>query len=269
MIRTSVEGAVVDLDGTVYRGDALIDGADDGVAALRECGTSVLFVTNKAIDRRERYREKLVDLGVPCTLEDLLTSATITADFLAREHPHRPVFVVGEEPLCEELRAVDLAVTGEPEEAGVVVASMDREFDYATLSDALVALDDDVPFLATNPDRTCPVADGEIPDAAGMIGAIEGVTARELDRVLGKPSETTIEAAMGRVADATGRDRADPADCVMVGDRLETDVAMGERAGMTTVLVLSGVTDRADLDDASVQPDHVIESLGEIEEVLP
>jgi len=270
-IRTDVEGAVVDLDGTVYRGDALIDGADEGVAALRDRGASVLFVTNKAIDRRERYREKLVDLGVPCTLEDLLTSATITADFLAREHPDRPVFVVGEEPLREELRAVDLSVTGDPELAEVVVASMDREFDYATLSDALAGLDDDddALFVATNPDRTCPVADGEIPDAAGMIGAIEGVTGRELDRVLGKPSATTIEAAMGRVADATGRDHADPADCVMVGDRLETDIAMGERAGMTTVLVLSGVTDRADLDDAPVEPDHVIESLGEIEEVLP
>ncbi|WP_115863390.1 HAD-IIA family hydrolase [Halorussus litoreus] len=268
-IQTSVEGAVVDLDGTFYRGDALIDGADDGVAALRDRGASVLFVTNKAIDRRARYREKLVDLGVPCTLEDLLTSATITADFLAREHPDRAVFVVGEEPLREELRAEDLAVTSDPEEAGVVVASMDREFDYATLSDALAALDDDTPFVATNPDRTCPVADGEIPDAAGMIGAIEGVTGRELDRVLGKPSATTIEAAMGRVSDATGHDRADPANCVMVGDRLETDIAMGDRAGMTTVLVLSGVTDRGDLDDASVEPDHVIESLAEIEEVLP
>ena len=265
----TVEGAVVDLDGTVYRGDSLVEGAAEGVAALRDREASVLFLTNKPIDRRARYRDKLVDLGIPCEEDDLITSATVTADYLARHHPERPVFVVGEEPLREELREGGLAVTDDPDAAGVVVASMDRNFDYDTLSGALAALDDDTPFLATNPDRTCPVADGEIPDAAGMIGAIEGVTDRELDRVLGKPAETTIEAAMGRIAAVTGRDDVDPADCVMVGDRVETDIAMGERAGMTTVLVLSGVTDRADLDDADVEPDYVVESLADVDEVLP
>lgn len=254
-------GALVDLDGTVYRGDGLLAGADEGIAALRAHGP-VVFVTNKPIERRDQYRRKLDRLGVPCDRDDVITSATITADFLADRHPDRSVFVVGEDPLREELREADLGVTDDPETAGVVVASMDRQFDYDTLSDALAALDDGTPFYATNPDRTCPVADGEIPDAAGMIGAIEGVTGRDLDRVLGKPSETTVEAATGRLG-------ADPADCLLVGDRLETDVAMGNRAGMTTALVLTGVTDRADLESASVRPDHVVESLAEIGEILP
>jgi arabinose operon protein AraL len=257
----SFAGAILDLDGTVYRSDALIAGADSAVSTLRDRGTSVLFVTNKPIERRVQYREKLDRLGVPCETGDVITSATVTADFLARHHPESISYVVGEEPLREELRAVDLAVTDDPDRATVLVASMDRSFDYATLSDALAVLDDETPFVATNPDRTCPVADGEIPDAAGMVGAIEGVTGRELDRVMGKPSDTILETAVGRLD-------ADPEDCLLVGDRLGTDIRMGNRVGMTTALVLSGVTDSDDLETAPIQPDHVVESLADIEEVL-
>ncbi|WP_137283546.1 HAD-IIA family hydrolase [Halorussus salinisoli] len=258
----TVRGAILDLDGTVYRGDALLPGADDGIATLRERGVSVLFVSNKAIERRERYAETLGRLGVPCEPADVVTSATVTADFLARNHPERVCYVVGEEPLRDQLRDVGLAVTDNPDETTAIVASMDREFDYAALSDALDAMDDETVFVATNPDRTCPVADGEIPDAAGMVGAIEGVTGRELDRVMGKPSETMLNTAMDKLD-------LDPAECLLVGDRLETDVEMGNRAGMTTVLVLTGVTDRTDLDGASTRPDYVIDSLGAIGEILP
>lgn len=258
----TLNGAILDLDGTVYRGDALLSGADDAVSTLRERGVSVLFVSNKPIDRRERYAGKLDRLGVPCEPTDVITSATVTADFLARNYPESVCYVVGEEPLREQLRDAGIAVTDDPDETTAIVASMDREFDYATLSDALDAMDDETLFVATNPDRTCPVADGEIPDAAGMVGAIGAVTGRELDRVMGKPSGTMLNTAVTKLG-------LDPAECLLVGDRLETDIEMGNRVGMTTVLVLTGVTDRADLDEASTQPDYVIDSLGAIEEILP
>jgi arabinose operon protein AraL len=138
---------------------------------------------------------------------------------------------------------------------------MDREFDYETLSKALYALDDDTTFLATNPDRTCPTADGEIPDCRAMTGAIEGATGREVDRVLGKPAETAMNAAMKRLDTR-------PERCLMIGDRLETDVRMGNRSGMTTVLVLSGATDRETVADSGIRPDHVIESIANIDVVL-
>jgi arabinose operon protein AraL len=257
----TINGAFLDLDGTVYRGDGLLPGADDAISTLRERGVSVLFVSNKAIERREQYAEKLDRLGVPCESADVITSATVTADFLARNHSERVCYVVGEESLREQLRDAGLAVTDAPDETTALVASMDRGFDYATLSDALEAMDDETLFVATNPDRTCPVAGGEVPDAAGMIGAIEGVTGRELDRVMGKPSETMLNTAVTKLD-------LDPSECLLVGDRLETDIEMGNRVGMTTVLVLTGVTDRGDLDGASTRPDHVIDSLGAIEEVL-
>lgn len=254
-------GAIIDLDGTVYRGDDLLPGADDGVASLRNEGTDVLFVSNKPIERRRRYCEKLNRLGVPCESVDVITSATVTADFLSRHRPDSASYVVGEEPLCDELRAADLAVTDDPADASVVVASMDREFDYPTLSDALTALDDETLFVATNPDRTCPVTGGEIPDAAGMIGAIEGVTGHELDRLMGKPSETILDAATARLG-------VNASECLVIGDRLETDIEMGNRAGMTTVLVLTGVTDRAAVEESPVRPDYVIDSLGDVGEVV-
>jgi arabinose operon protein AraL len=256
-----MKGAIVDLDGTVYRGEELLPGADRGVELLREGDAGVLFVTNKPIERRDSYCEKLNRLDIPCGSGDVITSATVTADYLAAEYPESVSYVVGEEPLREELRDAGLAVTEDPADASVVVASMDREFDYAALSDAMAAIDEETLFIATNPDRTCPVADGEIPDAAGMIGAIEGVTGQDLDGLMGKPSETIMRTAMGRLG-------VDPGQCFMIGDRLETDMEMGNRAGMTTVLVLTGVTTREDVAESSVSPDYVIDSLGDIGEVM-
>lgn len=254
------EAAILDLDGTVYRGDALIPGADESVERLRERGLEVLFVTNKAIERRDDYAEKLSKLGVPATREDVMNSGWVTAEYVAERHPGQEAYVVGEEPLIEEFQRANVPITRE-EPGELLVASMDREFTYEKLDLAMRTLEGDAPFVATNPDRTCPTEDGAIPDAAGMIGAVEGVTGRTVDAVLGKPSSTMVETALGRLS-------VDPESCLMVGDRLETDIRMGNEAGMTTVLVLSGVTDRATLQERDVSPDHVVESIADVESAL-
>lgn len=254
-------GAIIDLDGTVYLGPDPIPGAASGVRALREAGVDVLFVSNKAIGRPAAYREKLRSFGVPCGDGDVVTSASVTAEYLRRHHPDRRAFVVGEEPLRAELRDATVSVTSDPATAEVVVASLDRSLDYETLEDLLAALDGETPYVATNPDRTCPVADGVIPDAGATIGAIEGLTGRRPDVLMGKPSETITTVAARRLGH-------DPEHCLLVGDRLDTDVAMGARAGMHTALVLSGVTAREDLAGGDVRPDHVIESLADVGTVL-
>lgn len=255
------DGAIVDLDGTVYLGDRLIPGADRAVESLRGNGIAVLFVTNKAVERRAAYREKLGELGVPTSEGEIMTSGGMTAAYLARHHADDPVLVVGEDPLRQELSERGLRLADDPDEATVLLASMDRGFDYERLTAALHAMDGDTTFLATNPDRTCPTANGEIPDCGAMVGAIEGATGRELDRVIGKPSVTAIDAAVAALDVEADR-------CLVIGDRLETDVRMGNRAGMTTVLVLSGVTDRETVDRSSIQPDHVVDSLADVEVVV-
>lgn len=261
MARALVDGALVDLDGTMYLGDRLIPDADEAVATLRDSGIEVLFLSNKPIARPSDYSRKLSGLGVPATPDDVINSSSITATYLANHHSADPVFVVGEAPLRDKLREQGLTLTDDPDESRVLLASMDRDFDYDTLTTALHAMDAETTFLATNPDRTCPTDNGEIPDCGGMVGAIEGVTGREPERVLGKPSQTAVDAALETLGVEADR-------CLMVGDRLETDILMGERAGMTTVLVLSGVTDRETLDSSSVQPDYVIDSIADIETVL-
>ena len=259
-MRTPYEAAILDLDGTVYLGDHLIDGVDGSIATLRDVVGTVLFLTNKAIARRQDYSEKLRGLGVDATVDDVINSGWVTAQYVRETYPDREAFVVGEVPLLDEFHEAGVETTTE-RPGDLVVASMDREFDYEALDIALRTLDGDAPFLATNPDRTCPTQDGSIPDAAGMIGAIEGVTGETVDAVLGKPSPRMIETALDRVG-------VDPERCLMVGDRIETDIRMGERAGMTTVLVLSGVTDRETIDAVDVEPDFVLDSLADVDEVL-
>jgi arabinose operon protein AraL len=254
------EAAFVDLDGTVYRGDRLISGADRGIRTLRTAGIEVLFLSNKAIERRGDYVEKLAALGVEATRDRVINSGWVTARYVADRYPDREAFVIGEDPLLEEFDEAGVDATRDSP-GDLLVASMDREFTYEKLTLALMTLENDTPFLATNPDRTCPTEDGAVPDAAGMIAAVEGVTDREVDTVVGKPSETMVETALEAVG-------AEAAECLVVGDRLETDIRMGERAGMTTVLVLSGVTDRVALDEAEVQPDYVVETLGDVADVL-
>jgi len=257
----AVDGVLFDLDGTVYVGDDLVPGAADAVRELRAAGVSVGFLSNKAFERRGAFAAKLTDLGVPADESQVVNSAAIAASYLADEHPGEDVFVVGEPPLSAELAARGVATTDDPAGADVLLASMDREFDYETLSAAFEAVDAETPFLATNPDRTCPVAGGEIPDCASMVGAIEGASGEQLDRVLGKPAETAVAAASDLLGVPLER-------AAMVGDRVETDVAMGNRAGMTTVLVRSGVTDDAALAASDVDPDHVVDSVADIGDAL-
>ena len=260
MSGSAYEAAVLDLDGTVYLGDGLIPGVDDAIRELRETVGPVRFLTNKAIARRRDYTEKLRGLGIETELSHVVNSGWVTARYVSERYPDSTAFVVGESPLVDELRDAGVEITTEAP-GDLVVASMDRKFDYDDLELALRTLDSGAPFLATNPDRTCPTESGAIPDAAGMIGAIEGVTGRAVDEVLGKPSPRMIETTLAAVG-------VDPTDCLMIGDRIETDILMGDRAGMTTVLVLSGVTDRETVSAADTEPDYVLDSLASIGEVL-
>jgi arabinose operon protein AraL len=250
-------GYIFDLDGTLYLGESIIPGAAQMVGELRERGSGVVFVSNKPLERREAYAEKLTRLGIPTSSEDVINSSLVLARYLAREMTGAKVFVLGERPLLDELAFAGIDLCEAPEEINVVVASFDRTFDYRKLNIGFQALRRGARFFATNADATCPVQGGEIPDAGAVIGALEGCSGRAVDLVAGKPSSQTVEMALERLA-------LPAADCLMVGDRLETDIAMGKCAGMATALVLTGVTRREDLGDAPAQPDYVLESAAEV-----
>jgi HAD superfamily hydrolase (TIGR01450 family) len=168
-------GWLFDLDGTVYRGEALIPGADAAIAALRAAGRKVAFLSNKPLQTRADYARKLTRLGIPTRDDDVINSSLVLARHLARLDARAPVFVIGEPPLIAELRAHGFEVRGDHRVRWVVIA-FDRTFDYAKLNTALQAVRQGARLIATNPDRTCPTEDGEIPDCAGMTAAVEAVT---------------------------------------------------------------------------------------------
>jgi len=113
-------------------------------------------------------------------------------------------------------------------------------------------------FIATNPDRTCPVEGGELPDCAGVIAALEAVTLKKVEVIVGKPSPITVQVALEVMG-------LGPADCILIGDRLETDICMGVESGMKTALVMTGVTDAKTLEASPVRPDYVFQSIADLE----
>jgi arabinose operon protein AraL len=256
MIAFPQRGWLFDLDGTVYLGEELVPGADAVVRALREDGRRVAFLSNKPLQTREDYARKLTGLGIPAHPDDVINSSLVLARHLAALDRGAPVFVIGEPPLIAELAACGFEVRPDHRVRWVVIA-FDRTFDYAKLHVALQAVRGGARLIATNPDRTCPTAEGEIPDCAGMIAAVEAVTGEAVEIVVGKPSPIILEVALRRLGVAA-------ADCVIVGDRLETDIVMGKRHGLTTVLVLSGITRAGDPRIAAIGPDAVLPSVREL-----
>jgi len=255
-VRLPHRGWLFDLDGTVYRGEALIPGADTTIAALRAAGRRVAFLSNKPLQTRAEYAAKLTRLGVPAGAADVVNSSLVLARHLRRLDPGAPVFVIGEPPLQAELAAHGFEVRRDARVRWVVIA-FDRTFDYAKLDTALQAVRRGARLIATNPDRTCPTEDGEIPDCAGMTAAVEAVTGRSVEVVVGKPSPIILEVALEGLGVAAG-------ECAIVGDRIETDMVMGKRLGLATVLVLTGVTAAGDPRIAEVGPDLVLPSIREL-----
>lgn len=257
---TDVRSVVLDVDGTLVRGEESIPGASETVARLRERGLDVLLFSNNPTRTPTEVADWLADLGFTVAPEEVLTSGALTADFVAGEYPGSATFLVGEPGLRAMLDARGIPLVADPDAAEVVVASIDREFTYEKLRAALWALDG-AAFLATDPDPTIPAADRPVPGSGAIVAAVAEAAGRDPDAMLGKPAETAAEAVESRVA---GRG----AEILVVGDRLDTDVAMGERAGMTTALALSGITTRADAERSDVTPDFVVDSVADVETLL-
>ncbi|GAB4305843.1 MAG: HAD-IIA family hydrolase [Candidatus Bipolaricaulota bacterium] len=252
-----IEGYILDLDGTVYVGERLVPGADRAIAELRARGRKVLFLSNKPLHSRRDYAQKLSRLGIPADEGDVINSSFVLARHLGQHAPGARVFAIGEPPLLAELTRAGLRLTEDPSEIQYVIAAFDRTFDYRKLAIAFQALRRGARFLATNPDRTCPVEEGEIPDAAAVIAALEATTGRPVEDVFGKPSRHIVDLALATLG-------LPPERCAVVGDRVETDIRMAKDRGLVAVLTLTGVTRRGDLARASVQPDHVIDGIGDL-----
>jgi NagD protein len=245
---------IFDQDGTIYLGDDVLPGAAETVAALRKAGRRTIFLSNNPTKTREQYAAKLTHMGIPTPVEDIVNSSFVMAQWLQREASDARLFVVGEEPLKQDLRAAGFELSETAGEIDIVVASFDRTFDYRKLQIAFDAIRAGARLVATNPDRFCPVPGGGQPDCAAMIAAIEACTGARCDPIVGKPSPIMVATIMDML-------QLPPAQCIMVGDRLETDIRMGIDAGMATCLVLTGDATRATLAASGLEPTLVLERI--------
>jgi NagD protein len=247
-------GYIFDLDGTVYLGETVLPGVAELIAAIRASGRRLAFLSNNPTRTRRDYAEKLARLGLGGDPAEIVNSSHVMVEWLREHAPQAVLFVVGEAALIGELRAAGFALSEDPQQIDYVIASFDRSFNYHKLQVSFDAVRAGARLIATNADRFCPVPGGGQPDAAAVIAAIEACTDSHCELVVGKPSAImarTISTLIGLA----------PHDCLMIGDRLETDIAMGAAAGMSTAFVLTGASRREDLSSAPYQPDFVLESL--------
>jgi NagD protein len=248
---------IFDLDGTVYLGDALLPHARRAITTIRHAGKRTVFLSNNPTHTRLEYAEKLTRLGLPTPPEDIINSSVVMVDFLRRTLPNAKLFVCGEQPLIDDLRAGGFSLSDRPGKIDAVIASFDRTFVYAKLQIAFDAIRLGARFFATNGDRYCPVPGGGQPDAAAIIAAIEACTNTKCEAIVGKPSIHMTNAILNLL-------QLPPERCIMIGDRLETDVQMGLNAGMATVLSLTGATSLQEAQASSIKPHFILNDLGDL-----
>ncbi|HET8814938.1 MAG TPA: HAD-IIA family hydrolase [Solirubrobacterales bacterium] len=248
------DGFLVDLDGVVWIGPEPVPGAVEGLRGLLEAGKRLVFVTNNPGRHPEAYAQRLREMGVEVGPERVVTAGVVAARLAAEAVPGGGAFVIGAPALKELVAAAGLGVlAGEAGRgADVVVVSGHRGFDYGELLTAKRALDRGAALIATSRDATMPMPGGEVPGTGAVLAAVEAASGRTAE-IAGKPERHLFEMAL----EAIGGDGR----VAMVGDRISSDIEGGRRAGLETVLVLSGTTPRGDAEAADPGPNHVLEGL--------
>jgi len=253
---------LLDMDGTIYLGDKLIDGALDFLKTLKAQNKRYIFLTNNSSKNRYAYVNKLFRLGIEVKADDVFTSGEGTTIYLKGLHQGAKVFLLGTGQLEEEFeKAGFVLVRDRNERPDFVVLGFDTTLTYEKLWIACDWIREGVPYYATHPDFNCPLEDGKVmPDTGSMIELIYAST-NIRPYVIGKPNKEIIEAICSKY-------RLDKESLAIVGDRLYTDIKTGENAGITSILVLSGETTSKDYEKSSIAASFVYPSVREINECV-
>ncbi len=264
---------VLDMDGTFYLGDDILEGSLSFLEAVKAAGKRYIFFTNNSSVSSELYIDKLKRMNCHISRDMIMTSGDVMIRFLKANYSDSSVYLLGTPALEESFReaGINLFVSERDEKAAmshaicesipdIVVVAFDKTLNYEKLSNACVYIMKGAQFLATHLDINCPVKDGFIPDCGAMCAAIE-LSTKVSPKFVGKPFKETVD----MVVDATG---VDASRISFVGDRIYTDVATGVNNGAMGVLVLTGETKLEEVPDSDVQPDVIFDSIGEMGEIL-
>ena len=265
--------AIFDLDGVIFRGNTLIPNADKIIKELKVNSIKVVYNSNNSTATRQKYVEKLGDFNIQSEISDFYTSASLTSMEITKLKRNANIFVIGETGLKEELRASGHRVLDETldfNNIDYVIVGLDRDFNYNKLAFAQrCIIEGGAKFYATNSDSTLPVVDGFKPGAGVMVKSLEICTGIEPVRIFGKPEPLGIQMILNDT-------NISVENACIFGDRLNTDILAGNRARITTIAVLTGVTTLEMIDNLKVQsqisvifdnnliPDIVIDNLSEI-----
>ncbi|MFY9524030.1 MAG: HAD-IIA family hydrolase [Limnochordia bacterium] len=255
----NIDTYLLDLDGTFYLGNTLYPWSLPFVNTMKNLGKRFVFVTNNSSQNAKHYLHKIRNMGVDITEDQVFTSGQATIYYLKKHNYPRKLYLVGTPALEEEFQEAGFILTDRDPQT--VVLGFDLTLTYEKLKTACSLIREGVPFIATHPDFNCPTPEGPIPDCGAMIALITASTGVK-PKIIGKPYPEMIEALRAKY------ELEDPGRIAMVGDRLYTDMAMAKAAGIVGILVLSGETQLKDLEHSQVQPDLVLENLGEIVEAL-
>jgi len=251
-------GYLLDMDGVIYRGSKLIDGAQDFIRRLRETNTRFLFLTNNSQRTRRDVAMKLCRMGIDVTERDIFTCSMATARFVAQQKPGGSAYVIGEGGLLNALHLNGYSVVEENPDYVIVGEGRTMTFEMIEKAVRLVAAG--ARLIATNLDPNCPTEAGIRPGCGAIAAMIESATGKKAFSV-GKPSPVMMRAARKELGLTS-------AETVMVGDTMETDILGGVGLGYRTILVLSGGTSRDEVQDFAYAPDLIVNSVAYIPETL-
>lgn len=247
------KGYLIDLDGTMYRGEEKIEAASDFVKALQEKNIPYLFVTNNSARRPEQVADKLLSFDIPATKESVFTTSLATANYIYDLKKDAKVFVIGEEGLQAALQ--EKGFTFCEENPDFVIMGIDRKINYEKLAKACLAVRSGAKFISTNGDIAIPTERGLLP-GNGSLTSVVAVSTGVQPTFIGKPESIIMEQALKVIGTAKE-------DTLMVGDNYQTDITAGIHAGMDTLLVHTGVTMKEHLETYDVQPTFTMNSLEE------
>ncbi len=268
------KGIILDIDGVLKRGSTPIPGAPETVKKLRELGLKIIFLSNLSTKSREQYVDILRNrIGVDVSPDELVLATSATADYVAKHSKTKKVYFVGHKGLRDELEKAGLIIVDNPEEAEFLVAGspfdekgfVTEENKWKFTGAIRAILLAKARFVAVNPDKLFPGPDGKpIPGTGTFLGAITAATGVK-PVIIGKPSEEIYRIALGKIG-------VSPSEVIMVGDQLETDIIPAKKLGLTTVLVLSGLTKREDLEKLDPEKksmiDYVFEDVSGVLEIV-
>lgn len=249
---------LLDLDGTLYLDDQLLPGAIELLDFFESQHMTYRFITNNSSKSKSTYLRKLTSLGLPATMENIITSGQVSIAYLKEHFPSQRMFIVGTDELIGEFSQAGFSI--DPDNPEILVLGFDTTLTYEKIRKLCHWVSEGLPFIATHSDINCPTSSGFIPDIGSFLAMVSTSTGRHPDVIIGKPFQPLIDYLKLDTGLA-------PEKMAMIGDRLYTDMAMS-RHGIFTILVLTGETQSSELLHVAEKPNLVVENLPQLLKIL-